>query len=159
MQKAQVPGPTPVAFEQNIVVMSLVGENGRGAPQLNETEDVDYGMLAERFRIALRDLVVRAELVHGDLSPYNILIWKDHPFLIDISQAVLVTHPDAARLLKGDIDKLAEFFERQGVDPRPFYRLGQGLLKRVQQADSKLTDMVTVKPGSVGSKNDLYQRN
>ncbi len=121
--------------------MSLVRENGIGAPQLNETEDADYERMAGILRIALRDLVVRAELVHGDLSPCNILIWKDRPFLIDISQAVLVTHPDAARLLKGDIDKLSDFFESNGVDPQPFHRLEQRLLKRVQQADSKLKDL------------------
>ncbi len=130
LRKARIPAPIPVAFEENIVVMSLIGENGIGAPQLNETEDLDYDKTAEKLRAILRDLVLRAELVHGDLSPYNILIWKNRPYLIDISQAVLVTHPDAAHLLHGDIAKLASFFEDRGVDPGPFYRLEQSLQER-----------------------------
>ena len=88
LRKARIPAPIPVGFEENIVVMSLIGENGISAPQLNETVGLDYDRTAEKVRVALRDLVLRAELVHGDLSPYNILIWKDRPFIIDISQAV-----------------------------------------------------------------------
>ncbi len=135
LQKAQIPAPTPVTFEQNIVVMSLIGENGISAPQLNETVYLNYQKTAEKLRAALRDLVLRAELVHGDLSPYNVLIWKDRPFLIDISQAVLVTHPDAAHLLHGDVGKLASFFEKKGVDPGPFNRLEQSLQRRAQRND------------------------
>ncbi len=131
LRKVQIPAPAPVAFEQNIVVMSLIGENGVGAPQLNETFDLDYDRIAEKLRVTLRDLVLRAELVHGDLSPYNILIWKNRPFVIDISQAVLLTHPDAAQLLHRDIGKLAGFFEKRGVDLGPFYRLEQSLQERV----------------------------
>jgi RIO kinase 1 len=130
LRKARIPAPIPVTFEENIVVMSLIGENGIGAPQLNETVDLNYDRTAEKLRVVLRDLVVRAELVHGDLSPYNILIWKDRPFLIDISQAVLVTHPDAVHLLHRDVGKLASFFEKRGIDPGPFHRLEQSLQKR-----------------------------
>ena len=130
LRKARIPAPVPVAFEENIVVMSLIGENNIGAPQLKESVDLDYDRTAEKVRVVLRNLVLRAELVHGDLSPYNILIWKDRPFIIDISQGVLVTYPDAARLLHGDVGKLASFFEKKGVDTGPFYRLEQRLKKR-----------------------------
>jgi serine/threonine-protein kinase RIO1 len=145
LRKARIPAPIPVAFEENTVVMSLIGENGICAPQLNETADLDYERTAEKLRVALRDLVLRAELVHGDLSPYNILIWKNRPFLIDISQAVLVTHPDAAHLLHGDVGKLTSFFEKRGVDPGGFYRLEQSLLGRVQHIVGALPTTATTR--------------
>jgi RIO kinase 1 len=62
-------------------------------------------------------LMLRAERVHGDLSAYNVLYWRDRPVLIDFSQTVdLVTHPGARDLLRRDLERLATYFQRQGVE-------------------------------------------
>lgn len=133
LEKARVPAPRPVAFEQNIVVMTFIGKNGVAARQLREVETFDKNRIAAEILNAFRDLVSKAGLVHGDLSPYNILLWRNRPYLIDLSQAVLTSHPEAEHLLRGDTDKMAGFFVEMGLDPEPFRQLEQSLLEFVSE--------------------------
>lgn len=52
-------------------------------------------------------------VVHGDLSPYNVLIHDDTPFIIDLPQAVRIgAAPNAFELLRRDIRNLLEYFDR-----------------------------------------------
>ena len=101
--------------------MTFVGEDGLAAPQLNELEEADFQKIARSTLMIVRRLVIDAKMVHGDLSAYNILVWRDEPFLIDLSQAVLVGHPDAPRLLRRDMENLADFFAKRGVGVKPFH--------------------------------------
>ena len=128
LEKAEVPAPRPVGFEQNVVVMTFVGREGVAAPQLSKVEMVT-DRTARQIATTVRHLVSRAGLVHGDLSPYNILVWRDRPYLIDLSQAVLTTHSGAERLLKQDIEKVTNFFVGRGLDPAVFRRLGEDMLE------------------------------
>ena len=50
----------------------------------------------------MRTLYQKCKLVHGDLSEYNILYFKGHLYIIDVSQSVDVDHPLALDLLKED---------------------------------------------------------
>ena len=133
LEKAGIPAPRPVGFEENIVVMTLLGGNGIAAPQLNELEGGDYASLSKMVLSALRTLVSRTHLVHGDLSPYNVVVWDKKPYIIDVSQAVLVSHPDAARLLENDIRNIAAFFELKDVGVEDYYRVGADLADDVKQ--------------------------
>jgi RIO kinase 1 len=55
--------------------------------------------------------------VHGDLSPYNVLWWRERPVIIDLSQTVdVITHPAARELVERDLRALARYFTRRGVD-------------------------------------------
>src|SRR5213594_3371882 len=131
LEKARVPAPRPVSFYEDIVVMSFIGENGEAASSLNTAEDLDFRSVAEKTLQAIKGLVLDARLVHGDLSPYNILVWKKDPYIIDLSQAVLTTHPDAIRLLERDIEKVEAFFSAQGIHTEPFRQLSQELFEQV----------------------------
>ncbi len=133
LEKKGIPAPLPLGFEENIVVMTLVGGNGVAAPQLNELESGDYTALSKMVLAALEKLVSRAHLVHGDLSPYNIVVWDRKPFIIDVSQAVLVSHPDAARLLENDFRNVAAFFELKDVDVDDYYRVQAEITEEVRQ--------------------------
>jgi RIO kinase 1 len=56
------------------------------------------------------------DVVHGDLSAYNILVWDDDITVIDFPQAVdpkLNRHAQA--FLERDVQRLGEFFEHHGV--------------------------------------------
>ena len=56
------------------------------------------------------------DLVHGDLSAYNILYWDGEITLIDFPQVVsLQGNPDAYTILQRDIRRVCEYFARQGV--------------------------------------------
>lgn len=133
LEKVGIPAPRPVGFEENIVVMTLVGGNGVAAPQLNELQSGDYTALSRMVLAAMKTLVARAHLVHGDLSPYNIVVWDRKPFVIDVSQAVLISHPDAARLLENDFRNVAAFFELKDVDVDEYYRVRAELTEEVRQ--------------------------
>ena len=57
------------------------------------------------------------ELVHADLSEYNILMKGDKPYFIDFGQAVVIRHPNAMMFLKRDINNVLQYFSRQyGID-------------------------------------------
>ncbi len=47
-----------------------------------------------------------ANLVHGDLSMYNILISNQMPYVIDLSQATITSHPSSRNLLERDIKNI-----------------------------------------------------
>ncbi|MDW8034417.1 MAG: RIO1 family regulatory kinase/ATPase, partial [Nitrososphaerota archaeon] len=57
---------------------------------------------------------IKAKLIHADLSEYNVMIWNDKPFVIDVSQAVPVTHPLAKEFLKRDVENINKFFIKKG---------------------------------------------
>ena len=61
-------------------------------------------------------MVNKAELVHGDLSEYNIMVKDGKNYIIDVSQAVDIDHPNALELLKRDIENLNTFFESKGIE-------------------------------------------
>jgi len=133
LEKVGIPAPRPVSFEENIVVMTLVVANGVAAPQLNELESADYSRLSKMVLTTMETIVTRAHLVHGDLSPYNIVVWDRKPHVIDVSQAVLVSHPDAARLLESDFRNVAAFFKLKGVSVEDYLTLGAELAEELRQ--------------------------
>ncbi|MCK4844964.1 MAG: hypothetical protein KAS95_04770, partial [Candidatus Heimdallarchaeota archaeon] len=56
-----------------------------------------------------------ANLVHADLSEYNILYYNKKPIIIDVSQAVLLDHPQAAFFLYRDVSNINRYFSSLGV--------------------------------------------
>jgi RIO kinase 1 len=60
--------------------------------------------------------MVRCGVVHGDLSPYNIL-WDDGRLvIIDFPQSVdPIAHPEGIALLERDVANVAGWFGRHGV--------------------------------------------
>lgn len=117
LHAAGVTVPPPVERVENGYRMAFIGDGDRAAPRL---ADVDLDVITARrvWRELQREirLILDAELVHGDLSAFNVLWWHDRPVLIDFSQAVdVVTHPAARDLLRRDVERSAGYFRRQGV--------------------------------------------
>jgi RIO kinase 1 len=69
--------------------------------------------------VGLERLYRKAEIVHGDLSEYNIMMWKGKPVIFDMSQSVPTSHPMADFLLRRDLANLNRFFSRLGVNVVP----------------------------------------
>jgi RIO kinase 1 len=107
--------PTPYNFHEGVLLMELVtGEDGDAAPRLN---DVAFTAPQARAHHAwLIDQVVRmlrAGVVHGDLSEFNILIGREGPVIIDLPQAVdAAGNNHASRMLERDIANLRNYFGR-----------------------------------------------
>jgi RIO kinase 1 len=112
--EAGVSVPKPGIYEGNVLTMQFIGENGVPAPKLIETEVTkkDYLLILGE----LKKLYSKAQIVHGDLSEYNIFKLGKQDILFDFGSAVSIKHPMAKDFLKRDIYNLNHFFERKGIN-------------------------------------------
>jgi RIO kinase 1 len=113
---AKVRVPKPIAVRNNVLIMEFIGKDGVSAPSLKEQKPKNSEKIYTTLLEYLRRLYSKAELAHGDLSEYNIMIWKGRPVLFDLSQAVLLSHPMAEFLLYRDLSNLNRYFSRLGVN-------------------------------------------
>jgi RIO kinase 1 len=109
--------PQPIAASENAVLMSYHGDDGMAAPTLNQV-DLTPDEAQPLFQEVLRniDVMLQHELIHGDLSAYNILYWAGEITLIDFPQVTdLHTNDNAYFILERDIERTCEYFADQGV--------------------------------------------
>lgn len=120
LRAAQVRCPEPFGYHRNVLVMDFIGTpEGLPSPPLQEVVVADRSRLYEDLVEQVRRMVVDAKLVHGDLSPYNVLWHDDTPVLIDVAQAISADHPAARALLERDVRNFARYLMRLGVDTTP----------------------------------------
>ncbi len=115
-QEAKVNVPEPLAIQKNVLIMEFVGKNGTRAPLLRETTLNDPKKVFRLLLTYLKRLYQKADLVHADLSEYNIMIWKGRPVIFDVAQSVLTKHPMADRFLRRDLENLHKYFKRKVSD-------------------------------------------
>jgi RIO kinase 1 len=115
-QEAGVRVPEPIAVNKNVLVMEFIGENGVSAPLMKETSLRNPRQVYRRLLAHVKKLYQKAELVHADISEYNIMIWKNQPVVFDVSQAVTLKHPMADQFLRRDLENLGKYFKRLAVD-------------------------------------------
>jgi RIO kinase 1 len=113
--RARVRVPKPIAVKNNVLVMEFIGENGESAPSLKEKTPRNPGKIYDTLLTYLQRLYKKAELVHGDLSEYNIMVLRGRPVLFDVSQAVPLVHPMSDFLLRRDLTNLNKYFSRLGL--------------------------------------------
>lgn len=120
-----LPVPYPVQIDGTELLMEWITVDGETAPRLAQTRP-DRGLLTsyfEQLRDALATLV-QAGLVHGDLSPYNILAAGDRLVIIDLPQVVdLVGNAAGFDFLLRDCTNVCGWFTRRGleVDPQELF--------------------------------------
>jgi RIO kinase 1 len=118
LHAAGVRVPRPVTFYEGVLLMEVVVDaGGRPAPRLVDAH-VARGDAAALYA-DLRSQVVRmlgCDLIHGDLSPYNVLLGRDGPVVIDFPQVVGAAHNSQAEsFLRRDLDNLRRFLAH--LDP------------------------------------------
>jgi len=114
--RAKVRVPRPVAVKNNVLLMEFIGVNGERAPSMKELPPKNPARVYETLLTNLERLYKKAELVHGDLSEYNILILRGRPILFDMAQGVPISHPMADSFLRRDLANINKFFSRLGVE-------------------------------------------
>jgi RIO kinase 1 len=119
LRAAEVRVPQPFAWFRNVLVMEFIGAGGLPAPPMQEAVLRDPTAVYADLTTQLRRMVATAHLVHGDLSPYNVLILEDRPVIIDVAQAISTEHPHARELLLRDATNFAKYFRRLGVETSP----------------------------------------
>jgi RIO kinase 1 len=75
---------------------------------------VDYSDYEKTITI-ISDLYQKAELVHADLSEYNIFKTDEGPMVFDFGSAVDIRHPKTKEFLERDISNITKFFVKRGL--------------------------------------------
>jgi RIO kinase 1 len=105
--------PEPYGFVDGVLLMELVTDaDGNAAPRLNDLtltseQAIDYygRIIAEIVRMLCTGLV------HGDLSPFNVLVDSEGPVIIDLPQAVnAAANNSAGMMLERDVVNMAIYF-------------------------------------------------
>ena len=113
-----IPCPKPYLLKAHILIMDFIGHNGWCAPRLKEVTNLTNIQWYECYLdicIYIRRMYHDCNLVHGDLSEYNILYLHNKVYIIDVSQSVEHTHPYARELLHKDIQNISDFFRKKGI--------------------------------------------
>lgn len=119
MHSCGVRVPKPLAYENNILVMEYISVDSNPAPIIRNCTPQNPGEVADWLFKSIRKTFKKAQLVHGDMSEYNILCGNDEYVIIDVSQGVPLKHPMAMELLKRDIENMVRYFKRLGEKRDP----------------------------------------
>lgn len=112
-----LPVPYPVQIDGTEILMEWITVDGETAPRLAQTRPAP-DLLASYFD-QLRDalaLMVQDGIVHGDLSPYNILAAGERLVIIDLPQIVdLVGNINGMDFLMRDCTNVCTWFRARGL--------------------------------------------
>ncbi|CAL8069729.1 unnamed protein product [Orchesella dallaii] len=121
ISKAGIPCPQVVLLKKHILILSFIGTDMKPAPMLKEvrfSKDEDDPVLNSAYNQTI-DIITRlykeCNLIHGDLSEYNILWHESKCYVIDVSQAVEPSHPHGLEFLYRDCVNIINFFAKKGL--------------------------------------------
>lgn len=105
--------PAPHAFVDGVLLMELVMDaEGHAAPRLGDLTH-SPGQARDYHARIITEIVrmLCAGLVHGDLSPFNVLVDPQGPVIIDLPQAVNAAgNNSAAMMLQRDVANMRNWF-------------------------------------------------
>jgi RIO kinase 2 len=100
--------PVAVATNRHTVLLKELP----GVRLTNRPELVDPRKVLREIMDTVREAYVKAGMINGDLSEYNILTDGAAVWLIDWPQWVGKDHPNAKELMKRDVGAVVKFFDR-----------------------------------------------
>lgn len=118
LHRAGAAVPRFLTGDSDAIVMQFFGDEEGAAPRLHQVR-MDPETARTQLRIALGEirLWLAHNLVHGDLSPYNILWWRERMTIIDFPQACDARlNRNAREFLFRDIERVAAYFRAQGAE-------------------------------------------
>ncbi|MEN5118559.1 PA4780 family RIO1-like protein kinase [Luteimonas sp. TWI662] len=119
LRAAGVRVPEPFGYVHGVLVMELVTDaDGFSAPRLGEVA-LDADQARDYHRALVREVVrmLCCGLIHGDLSPYNVLVDAHGPVVIDFPQVVSAAGNNAARtMLLRDVNNLTAYLGRSAPE-------------------------------------------
>jgi RIO kinase 1 len=116
----RAPVPEPIRREANSFTMEFIGDEEGPAPQLRRAALDDPVRVAKELLDAI-DTLAAGGIVHTDLSPFNVLVHRDRPWIIDLGRGLRVDRlgsPPWVRLgeartaLEHSLTLLERFFAR-----------------------------------------------
>jgi RIO kinase 2 len=108
--KFELKVPKAIDTNRHVVIMEFY----EGVELVNFIQLSDPLQMFNDIISEMKKLFVEAEMIHGDLSEYNIIITPEEDFLlIDFPQFVFADHPNAKEYLLRDITNICTYFERK----------------------------------------------
>src|SRR5512133_188698 len=118
LHAAGVRVPRPVLFLEGILLMELVVDaDGHPAPRLVDAQ-LSREQAAPMYADVRRQAVgmLACDIIHGDLSPYNVLMGVNGPVIIDLPQVIGAAHNSQAEaFFLRDIQNIHRYFA--ALDP------------------------------------------
>ena len=118
MHGAGVAVPEPIVTFGSAILMEYLGDADGAAPQLKDLSP-DPEDARDLFDQTMREIqrMLWHNVVHGDLSAFNLLVWEGRVRVIDLPQAVDPrSNPNAWDLLERDLRNVGTWFARHGVE-------------------------------------------
>jgi RIO kinase 1 len=109
--------PKPIARNGQAIIMEYLGDQQQPAPALQHVE-LSPDEVYPTFELLMDNiqLWLQHDIIHGDLSAYNILYWQGKVTVIDFPQAVDPRfNSHAFDLLLRDIDNVCAYISRYGL--------------------------------------------
>lgn len=117
LKDAGVNVPEAITSLNNVLIIEFIGDKeGNPAPTVKNLPPQDPNEFYEKLVEQMDRFINKANLIHGDLSSYNILNFDEEPVIIDVSQSVVRDHIIANELLERDIKNISFEFSKMGVD-------------------------------------------
>lgn len=128
LHQAKIRAPAPIKCVHNVLIMEYIGDATKPAPMLKDVllrnpqkiYDEIIGFITKMYRI---------KIVHADLSAFNILMFRQKPYIIDVGQGVLLDHPSSSEFLKRDIHNIVHYFKKYDIEGNE-RELFENLVKR-----------------------------
>jgi RIO kinase 1 len=143
---ANIPCPFPYLLKSHVLIMDFLGTDGWCAPRIKDAE-LSFEDLTSSYATIVVDMhrmYHDCNLVHGDLSEYNLLWHNGRAVIIDVSQSVEHAHPYANDFLRKDIYNVTDFFRKRGVTTLSNYNLFMFITKREHGRDNALEEHSSV---------------
>jgi RIO kinase 1 len=115
LQRIGVLAPAPIQYLKNVLVMSYIGSKRIAAPLLRDVTISNPKEIFDTLIDYISKMYKKADLVHGDFSAFNILIYRKKPYLIDLGQGVLIEHHNSIDYLKRDIHNIVSYFKKYKI--------------------------------------------
>lgn len=109
--------PRPLFLKNNVLVMEFIGENGKAAKTLKNS-DLNEKQARELYLdcvMMMRRMYNDCKLIHADFSEFNMLLYQNKLYIIDVSQSVEHDHPNAFDFLRSDCSNVNDFFRKKNV--------------------------------------------
>jgi RIO kinase 1 len=135
LYKMKAATPRPYRMAESAILLDFVGDYEQAAPILNRvTLDENEARPLFGFMLKQVELWLKNNLIHADLSPFNILYQDGKLTVIDFPQAVDPRfNPNALALLERDLDNLCRYWARYGIEANAA-KIAKSLWVRFQNA-------------------------